>query len=92
MVDRRAPLAELVPPCAAQDRESTLEDLDKHFEVLIVGAEDCSDCNLSEHFEKIAGFMERGRALGGVVVHCAAGISRASTSACAYLMLKDRIC
>jgi len=65
------------------------EDLPKYFDVRIIGAQDAETCNLSEHFAEIADFMEVGRAKGGVVVHCAAGISRASTSACAYLMIKE---
>jgi len=67
-----------------------LEDLPKQFDVRIIGAQDAETCNLSAHFAEIADFMEAGRKKGGVVVHCAAGISRASTSACAYLMIKER--
>eukprot|EP00928_Gymnodinium_smaydae_P070228 TRINITY_DN54119_c0_g1_i1.p1 TRINITY_DN54119_c0_g1~~TRINITY_DN54119_c0_g1_i1.p1 ORF type:complete len:299 (+),score=56.41 TRINITY_DN54119_c0_g1_i1:87-983(+) len=67
----------------------TLKDIYEHFEVFVVGAEDSPDCNLSEHFERIAAFIEEGRRKGGVVVHCAAGISRASTSVMCYLMLKE---
>lgn len=59
------------------------------FDVKIIGAEDAEDCNLSIHFSEIADFIEAGRAKGGVVVHCAAGVSRASTSSCAYLMIKE---
>lgn len=61
----------------------------KAFDVKILGAQDAQKCNLSRHFAEIADFIEAGRAKGGVVVHCAAGISRASTSACAYLMIKE---
>jgi len=43
------------------------------------------------HFHDLADFIEEGRKAGGVVVHCAAGISRASTSACAYLMIKQNL-
>jgi len=84
---------------AAQDRlytltavkpgEMALHELPKKFEVKIIGAEDCEDCNLSVHFQEIADFIEAGRGKGGVVVHCAAGISRASTSCMAYLMMKE---
>ena len=37
------------------------------------------------HFKEIADFIEEGRKQGGVVVHCAAGVSRASTSCIARL-------
>lgn len=69
--------------------ESNLEEALKDFEVKIIGADDHPGCNIGEHFEEIADFIEAGRAKGGVVVHCAAGISRASTSSCAYLMIKE---
>jgi hypothetical protein len=59
------------------------------FDVKIVGADDAEDYNLSEHFAEIVDFIEAGRRKGGVVVHCAAGISRATTSCCAYLMVKE---
>jgi len=59
-------------------------------EIFIVGADDAPHFNLSNHFEEIADFIEAGRAKGGVVVHCAAGISRATTSCCAYLMMKEQ--
>merc|ERR1719191_1995846 len=62
-----------------------------NFEVKIIGAEDAEDCNLSVHFTEIADFIEAGRAKGGVVVHCAAGVSRASTSSIAYLMIKEHL-
>ncbi|CAJ1413405.1 unnamed protein product [Effrenium voratum] len=86
---------------AAQDRLYSLQPhhgrqegielakLPELFEVKIVGADDCEDCNLSMHFQDIADFIEAGRAKGGVVVHCAAGVSRASTSCMAYLMMKE---
>jgi len=66
-----------------------LSGITDDFEVLIIGAEDCTECNLSVHFEEIADFIEAGRQKGGVVVHCAAGVSRACTSCIAYLMIKE---
>mmetsp|Transcript_74014 Transcript_74014/g.130759 ORF Transcript_74014/g.130759 Transcript_74014/m.130759 type:complete len:286 (+) Transcript_74014:42-899(+) len=66
-----------------------LTALPDHFEVKIIGADDVDDCNLSVHFFEIADFIEYGRRKGGVVVHCAAGISRATTSCTSYLMLKE---
>ena len=47
---------------------------------------------LAAHFDEIAQFIEQARSGGGVVfVHCGAGISRAPTSACAYMIWKLRI-
>lgn len=69
--------------------EDSLAGIVDNFEVKIIGAEDAEDCNLSVHFTEIADFIQAGRAKGGVVVHCAAGVSRASTSSCAYLMIKE---
>mmetsp|Transcript_38846 Transcript_38846/g.89873 ORF Transcript_38846/g.89873 Transcript_38846/m.89873 type:complete len:288 (+) Transcript_38846:46-909(+) len=71
--------------------EDSLEDLEKKFDVKIIGADDVEDCNLSVHFQEIADFIEAGRKKGGVVVHCAAGVSRASTSCMAYLMIKEHL-
>lgn len=72
-----------------RDIEHEMQDGLKDFDVKIIGAEDTPAYNLGAHFEVIADFIEAGRAKGGVVVHCAAGISRASTSACAYLLIKE---
>ncbi|CAE8647406.1 unnamed protein product, partial [Polarella glacialis] len=69
---------------------AALQDLPNHFEVKIIGADDNEECNLSVHFQVIADFIEAGRKKGGVVVHCAAGISRASTSCIAYQLIKER--
>lgn len=70
---------------------SGLGKLHEHFEVKIIGAVDSEDFNLSVHFEEIAEFIEGGRQMGGVVVHCAAGVSRASTACLAYMMLRQKI-
>jgi predicted protein tyrosine phosphatase len=47
---------------------------------------------LAAHFDEISEFIEQARSGGGVVfVHCGAGISRAPTSACAYMIWKLHI-
>eukprot|EP00439_Symbiodinium_sp_Y106_P080731 s663_g19.t1 len=69
--------------------EDDLLELEKKFEVKIIGADDIEDCNISVHFQEIADFIEAGRKKGGVVIHCAAGVSRASTSCMAYMMIKE---
>lgn len=62
-----------------------------HLYVRVDDTEEAAD-TLASHFEEITSFVERARASGGVVfVHCGAGISRAPTSACAYLIWKLRI-
>lgn len=62
-----------------------------HLYVRVDDTEDAAD-TLAAHFEEIAAFVEGARQGGGVVfVHCGAGISRAPTSACAYLIWKLRI-
>lgn len=71
-------------------RDSQLQ-LPNLFTVKSLECEDSELCNLSVHFEDLAEFIQQGRQAGGVVVHCAAGISRASTSACAYLMIKENL-
>lgn len=70
-------------------RSYSVTSVIKQFEVKIIGADDHMEYNLSKHFDEIVEFIEAGRKKGGVVVHCAAGVSRASTSACAYLMIKE---
>jgi predicted protein tyrosine phosphatase len=68
-----------------------LRQLQKLFTVKALECRDSEDCNLSIHFHDLADFIQNGREQGSVVVHCAAGISRASTSACAYLMIKEHL-
>jgi len=58
----------------------------KHFSYLTVQAEDLYYVNLIDHFEATAKFIDEGRKQGGVLVHCAAGISRSSTIVIAYMM------
>lgn len=69
--------------------ESRLEEALEEFEVKVIGAIDVPGCSICEHFGEIADFIEAGRAKGGIIVHCAAGVSRATTSCCAYLMIKE---
>lgn len=65
--------------------------LEEQFSVKALECQDSEDCNLSVHFHDAANFIEEGRRQGGVVVHCAAGISRSSTSLIAYLMIKQHL-
>jgi len=44
--------------------------------------------DLSKHFVDCVTFIEEGRKNGGILVHCAAGVSRSSTIVIAYIMSK----
>eukprot|EP00035_Acanthoeca_spectabilis_P005901 m.118631 g.118631 ORF g.118631 m.118631 type:complete len:328 (+) comp13250_c0_seq2:375-1358(+) len=59
------------------------------FNVKIMNTDDHARQDLSPLFAEMADFIQGGRRDGGVVVHCAAGISRASTTCIAYMMLKE---
>lgn len=70
---------------------NTLEEFQSMFTIKCLECDDRPSENLSGHFADIADFIEVGRAAGGVVVHCAAGISRSTTSLAAYLMIKEHL-
>lgn len=56
----------------------------KHLHIKI---DDAPHEKLSKDFSNIVRFIHGGRSAGGIVyVHCAAGISRSSTSLCSYVM------
>lgn len=69
----------------------TLVDALEPFTVKVIGANDVSNEDLSVFFDEISDFIEEGRQEGGVVVHCAAGVSRSSTACIAYLVLKENM-
>ncbi len=43
------------------------------------------------HFPAAVEFIREGISTGGVLVHCAAGISRSSTMAIAYVMMTQKL-
>jgi len=49
---------------------------------------DEKDAQIAQHFPRAIAFIERGRRLGNVLVHCVWGMSRSATIVTAYLMYK----
>eukprot|EP00038_Savillea_parva_P024580 m.44431 g.44431 ORF g.44431 m.44431 type:complete len:335 (-) comp6522_c0_seq1:149-1153(-) len=62
-----------------------------NFTVKVMNTHDHSTQDLSPFFEDMSSFIAAGRAAGGVVVHCAAGVSRATTATVAYLVLREKL-
>jgi len=59
----------------------------KQFTYKCVKASDHPSCNLSTYFDSVADFINQAMTKGsGILVHCAAGISRSTTCLIAYLM------
>lgn len=54
-----------------------------------VGTQDNARQDLSPLFDEMSEFIAEGRAAGGVVVHCAAGISRATAACVAYMVQRE---
>jgi len=54
----------------------------------VINVYDMPDQNLLKYFEECHEFIDQGRAAGGVLVHCQAGISRSSTITISYVMSK----
>lgn len=57
-----------------------------HIDVL-----DMENEQIKKYFDKAFGFIEKGRRDGIVLIHCAAGVSRAATICVAYLMKKLKL-
>lgn len=64
----------------------------KNFSYLTLhDAKDSVNFDFSVYFNECANFIDAGRAAGGVLVHCRAGISRSPTIMIAYMMKKHRM-
>lgn len=62
-----------------------------HFTYFIVEENDVPTTNLRQHFEACNKFIDEGRAAGGTLVHCQAGVSRSATIVTAYVMYHKRV-
>jgi len=70
-----------------KDPTTTLRELLAPYTVLVLGMEDYEGHDISGELDMAIDFVEQGLLRGGVVVHCAAGVSRAATVCLGFLML-----
>jgi protein-tyrosine phosphatase len=59
-----------------------------HLTHQIYWAKDNPDFNIAQYFDHSYAVIERGLHVGGVLIHCAMGISRSSSIVIAYIMRK----
>eukprot|EP00931_Biecheleriopsis_adriatica_P069594 TRINITY_DN43418_c0_g1_i1.p1 TRINITY_DN43418_c0_g1~~TRINITY_DN43418_c0_g1_i1.p1 ORF type:complete len:204 (-),score=30.33 TRINITY_DN43418_c0_g1_i1:31-642(-) len=71
------------------DGITLLADRLSAFEIKVMGADDVESEDLSPLFVEMADSIDAGRKAGGIVVHCAMGVSRSAAAVLAYLMLKE---
>eukprot|EP00930_Biecheleria_cincta_P026673 TRINITY_DN18762_c0_g2_i1.p1 TRINITY_DN18762_c0_g2~~TRINITY_DN18762_c0_g2_i1.p1 ORF type:complete len:313 (-),score=61.56 TRINITY_DN18762_c0_g2_i1:165-1103(-) len=69
----------------------SLADHLQNFRIEVLDAEDVEHCCMSALWERASEFIDESLAWGGVVVHCAMGVSRSSSTCIAYLMLRQRL-
>lgn len=65
---------------------SSLADHLRNFRIEVLDAEDHEHCCMQKLWEQASEFIDQSLPLGGVVVHCAMGVSRSSSTCIAYLM------
>ncbi|KAF2075756.1 hypothetical protein CYY_002938 [Polysphondylium violaceum] len=58
----------------------------KDFNCLAIEIEDEEKKDISSYFQQCHQFIEHGRKLGGILIHCQAGVSRSATVVISYLM------
>eukprot|EP00931_Biecheleriopsis_adriatica_P102044 TRINITY_DN77071_c0_g1_i1.p1 TRINITY_DN77071_c0_g1~~TRINITY_DN77071_c0_g1_i1.p1 ORF type:complete len:295 (+),score=59.91 TRINITY_DN77071_c0_g1_i1:29-886(+) len=66
----------------------TLKQKLSNYRLEVLDAEDIETCLMGSAWEHAAAFIEDSLQYGGVVVHCAMGVSRSSSTCIAYLMLR----
>lgn len=74
---------------------SVITGFDVHYpsdyEYLVHKVEDVPSTNLRRFFAETNAFIDAGRRAGGVLVHCAAGVSRSATLCAAYIVHTQKI-
>ncbi|XP_019858680.1 PREDICTED: dual specificity protein phosphatase 1-like isoform X1 [Amphimedon queenslandica] len=74
---------------AATDSVATSSSKSQDFKTLLIGASDLKSYDLSQHFDEVTDFIDKGKEEGaGVFVHCMAGVSR-SVTACICCFLNE---
>jgi len=63
----------------------------QEFTYHVLSVDDLPEEKLSGHFNTTNTFIEKGISEGGILVHCAAGVSRSATFVVAYLIWSKRI-
>jgi len=58
------------------------------FEYLVIKIDDIEEANITLFFDSMHQFIDEGIENGGILVHCAAGVSRSATAIISYLMKK----
>jgi len=72
------------------DGQSLAEHL-KDFRIETLDAEDVEHCSMTGLWERASQFIDESLQYGGVVIHCAMGVSRSSSTCIAYLMLRHKM-
>jgi len=60
------------------------------YHVINVGDNSFLD-DIAQHLPTCARFIDQGRKYGGVLVHCASGVSRSVSAVCGYLMEYEKL-
>jgi len=63
----------------------------EEFNYKVLKVDDHDEQDLSMYFSECRAFIEEGRKSGGILVHCAAGISRSATMVIMYVMTMQKL-